>query len=110
MKLYDTHAAAASAVAARPERPATLLMHEAPGARLVIFRIAPGQSVPSHTNASTVVLTVLQGAGFVAGTDGERPVSAGDVVAYEPDEPHAMRSGDTELVLIATIAPSPASR
>ncbi len=110
MKIYDAHAAAASAVAARPERAATQLMHEAPGARLVVFRIAPGQSVPSHTNPSTVVLTVLEGRGFVAGAHGERPVSAGNVIAYEPDEPHAMRSDDTELVLIATITPSPASR
>lgn len=110
MKIYDAHAAAASAVSARPDRPATALMHESAGARLVVFRIAPGQSVPSHTNSSTVVLTVVEGSGFVSGVDGERPVSAGHVVAYAPDEPHAMRADHTQLVLVATIAPNPASR
>lgn len=110
MKVYDIRSAAAGAVSPRADRPATTLLHDSPDARLVAFRIAPGQAVPAHTNPSTVVLTVVAGSGFVSGGDGERAVRAGDVAAYEPNEEHSMRAVDEELVLLATIAPRPGAR
>jgi len=110
MKTYDPRVAARDAVAVRPDRPATALIHDTPDARLVVFRIAPGQAVPPHTSASTVVLHVLEGSGIVTGADGERRVEAGMVVAYEPREPHGMCAGGEELTLLAVIAPRPASR
>jgi quercetin dioxygenase-like cupin family protein len=66
--------------------------------------------VPAHTNASTVVLHVLEGSGMVTGADGERRVEAGTVVTYEPREPHGMRAIKEELTLLAVIAPRPACR
>ena len=110
MKLYDTRAAAASAVANRPDRPATTLLHDSADARVVIFRIDPGQEVPIHTSASTVVLVIVSGTGTVAGADGERSVGPGDIVAYEEQEPHGMRAAGEQLVIAAIIAPRPGSR
>lgn len=110
MKLYDTRAAAASAVANRPDRPATALLHDSADARVVIFRIEPGQEVPIHTSASTVVLMVVSGTGTVAGGDTERAVVPGDIVAYEEHEPHGMRAAGEQLVIAAIIAPRPGSR
>lgn len=110
MKLYNVPSAAGEAVSHRPDRPATSLLHDAPDVRLVAFRIAPRQAVPAHTNPSTVVLTVVSGSGFVSGQQGERAVRVGDVAAYEPNEEHAMRAADEELVLLAAIAPRPGSR
>lgn len=110
MITLDARRAAADAAAPAPNRPATAIVHDTPDVRLVVFRIAPGQAVPPHHNASTVILTVLAGRGFVSGRDGERAVQAGDVVAYEPNEQHGMRATDTELVLLATIAPRPGER
>jgi quercetin dioxygenase-like cupin family protein len=110
VKTYDPAALARNALSAHPDRPATALVHDAPGARLVAFRIAPGQSVAVHTSPSTVVLHVLSGSGLVSGPQGERAVEAGTVVAYEPDEPHGMRATSHELVLLAAITPRPASR
>lgn len=110
MKLHHVPAAAEEAVSARADRPASVLLHDAPDVRLVAFRIAPGQAVPAHTNPSTVVLTVISGSGFLVGREGERAVGAGDLAAYEPDEEHAMRATDEELVLLAAIAPRPGSR
>lgn len=110
MKVYDPSAVARDAVAARPGRPAMALVHDASDARLVVFRIAAGEAVPVHTSASTVVLHVLSGSGLVSGGDGEREVSAGMVIAYEPQEPHGMRAPREELRLLAVIAPRPASR
>ncbi|HUX35329.1 MAG TPA: AraC family ligand binding domain-containing protein [Gemmatimonadaceae bacterium] len=107
MNVYDPAALAAAAVATRPERPATAIVHDAAGARLVLFRIEAGQAVAPHTSASTVILSVVAGAGLVSGPDGERPVRAGDVVAYAPDERHGMRALSETLVVLATIAPRP---
>jgi quercetin dioxygenase-like cupin family protein len=109
MKTYDVHAVSSGAVSARPDRPATALMHDTPDVRLVVFRIEPGQQVAPHTSSSTVVLSILSGTGVVS--DGERDYSvrAGAVVAYMPNEPHGMRALDDPLVILATIAPRPAA-
>jgi quercetin dioxygenase-like cupin family protein len=104
------HAAAREARAASPARPATAILHDGPDARLVVFRLAPGQAVPPHRSPSTVTLTVLSGAGVLSGGDGERACLAGDVVVYAPHELHGMRTTDAELLLLATITPRPGAR
>lgn len=88
-------------------RPAVLVAENRPEARLIFFRIAPGQAVATHTNASSVFISVVSGEGFVTGAEGERPVSAGMVVTMASREPHGMRAGEMELVLAALVAPRP---
>jgi quercetin dioxygenase-like cupin family protein len=110
MKVHDAHGMAASAVTGNVARPATVLLHDSADARVVLFRIEPGQAVPVHTSPSTVVLIVISGAGIVAGATGERDVHAGDIIAYDTDEPHGMRSTTERLVIAAVIAPRPAAR
>jgi quercetin dioxygenase-like cupin family protein len=110
VKVYHPAAVARTAVRAHPDRPAVSLIHDGPDARLVVFRIAAGQSVPPHTSASTVLLHVVSGAGLVSGNGGELEVSAGMVIAYEPREAHGMRAESEELTLLAVIAPHPAGR
>ena len=114
MIALDPRAAARAAVAPNPARPATATIHDSPDARLVVFRLAPGQAVAPHRNASTVQLEVLDGAGVLTGeSDGspaDRACVAGDVVVYAPNELHAMRAGDRELLLLATITPRPGTR
>ena len=107
MKHLDPRRAARDATAAAAGRPATAILHDTPDARLVVFRIAPGQSVRPHRNPSTVLLTVLEGACILSGAEGERAFVEGDVVAYEPNELHGMRADGTEALLLATIAPRP---
>lgn len=109
MKIYDPRALAAAATA-QPHRPATALMHDSADARIVLFRIEPGQAVPVHTSTSTVLLSVLSGSGVVVGAEGERTVHAGDIVAYDAQEPHGMRADREQLVIAAVIAPRPAAR
>lgn len=115
MKTLRPASAARAAVAAHPDRPATAVVHDDADARLVVFRLAPGQAVPPHRSASTVMLTVIEGSGLLSGeSDGapvERPCVAGDVVTYAPNELHGMRAdGDDELLLLATITPRPGGR
>lgn len=109
MNIYDAAALAAGAINARSDRPATALVHDSADARVVMFRIEPGQEVSVHTSTSTVLLLIVSGAGRVAGADGERSVKAGDIVAYDAREPHGMRAGAEQLVIAAVIAPRPST-
>jgi quercetin dioxygenase-like cupin family protein len=110
MQIYDARKLAAEAVAARADRPATAVVHDSTDVRLLVFRIQPGQAVATHTNASTVVLTVVEGTGIVTGAEGERAVGGGDVIVFAPREPHGMRSIDADFILIAAIAPRSGDR
>ena len=110
MQIHDVKSAATAAVAARPDRPAMAVMHDSADVRLVVFRIEPGQQVATHTNASTVVLAVIEGTGFVSGAEGERAATVGDVIVFEPREPHAMRSNGARFMVLAAITPRPGER
>ena len=88
MNVYHVPDLAAAAVAANATRPATALIHDSADARVVVFRIEPGQQVPVHSSVSTVLLIVISGAGVVAGATGDRDVHAGDIIAYDVNEPH----------------------
>ncbi len=110
MNVLDLHHAAGEAKAANASRPATAVLHDSADARLVLFRLGPGQSVPPHRNASTVTLTVIAGHGFASGDDGERPIGPGAAIVYAPNETHGMRAADETFVLLATIVPRPGDR
>ena len=110
MKVLDPVAAAKSAVAPNPGRPATAVIHDSDDVRLIVFRISAGQQVPPHTSHSTVTLTVLEGSGILSGGNTERVCAKGDVVTYERGELHGMRADAEELLILASIAPRPGSR
>ena len=110
MKVVDPRRAARDAVAPRADRPATAILHDHDDVRMVVFRLAPGQEVPPHRSTSTVQLAVLDGRGVLAGETEEHACAPGDVVVYAPDELHAMRAVDGELLLLATITPRPGAR
>jgi len=110
MKLCDCRRAAADAVAARPDRPATTIVHDSADVRVVVFRIEPGQEVREHRSSSTVLLSVIEGSGTFTGAGAEHAVSPGVLVAYEANELHGMRAGDEMLTVLATIAPRPGTR
>ena len=110
MKVVSALTAARDAVSAQPSRPATALLHDSSDARAVVFRIEAGQEVAPHTSTSTLLLSVVAGSGTVSGASGESPVSAGDLVTYEPGELHGMKAGREHLVLVAVITPRPGAR
>lgn len=110
MKLLHVTTAASEAVGPNPNRPATATLHDSSDLRLVVFRLAAGQSVPLHRSASTVALTAISGRGFIRGSEEERLVTAGETVVFEPNEIHSMRAAACELVLLAAITPRPGDR
>lgn len=114
MIVLDPCATARGAVASKPDRAATALVHDSEDVRLVAFKLAPGQEVAAHRSTSTVTLTVLEGAGILTGGEGEHAVerrcTPGDVVAYAPNELHGMRAEGEQLLLLAAITPRPGTR
>jgi quercetin dioxygenase-like cupin family protein len=110
MELHEAIALAKLAAAASPGRPATSVIHDTPDARLVLFRLAPSQSVAVHKSTSTVVLVVLSGTGYVTGDGNDREVLEGDVAVFAPGEPHGMTAPVEEMVLLTIIAPRPGAR
>jgi quercetin dioxygenase-like cupin family protein len=110
VKTLDIRRAASEARAANPSRPATATVHDSADVRLVVFRLAPGQAVAPHRNASTVTLTAIAGRVIASGRDEEREIAPGEVVVYEPNETHGMRAIDEEAVLLAAITPRPGTR
>jgi quercetin dioxygenase-like cupin family protein len=114
MNVLQPRDAALAAHAVSLTRPASAVIADTPDARLVVFRLQPGQAVPTHRNASTVLLTVLEGSGVLTGEENgeacEGECGPGTVVLYAPNEPHGMRATDTELLLLATITPRPGDR
>lgn len=95
------------APAPRPDRPASAVIHDEPNARVVAFRLLPGQRVPEHTSDSTVVVHVVSGSGVFEGADASVTLSAGEAAVYAPGELHAMAAGDEPLQFLAVITPRP---
>lgn len=110
MQTLDPRQAAKGARSADPNRPATAILLDTADARVVVFRILPGQAVSPHHSPSSVLLTVLAGKGMFVAPDGVHACSEGDMVSFEPNEIHGMRSTDTEMHVLATITPRPGER
>ncbi|HEY4131995.1 MAG TPA: cupin domain-containing protein [Gemmatimonadaceae bacterium] len=110
MQALSPREASRQARAASPNRPTITVLADLPDARLMVIRLAPGQAVPPHHNASTVIVTVLEGQGVLSGAAAERRCATGDVVVYEPSETHGIRATDAELLVLVTVAPGPGKR
>jgi quercetin dioxygenase-like cupin family protein len=93
--------------APRTDRHATALLHDEANARVVAFRLEPGQVVPAHQSPSTVLVHVLAGRGVFSGKGGEEELGAGESAVYEPGEPHAIRANGEGVSFLAVITPRP---
>ncbi len=94
--------------AARPDRPASMLLHDEPNVRIVSFHLLPGQEVLPHTSESTVLVQVVEGSGTFTGETGEVRLGVGGAAVYAPRELHSMKAGDGELLrFLAIITPRP---
>ena len=98
MKIIDTR------IAAQPVKPATRILHDQPGTRVVAFHLEPGQRIPAHRNNGTVILAVTQGIGLFTGESGEGlRLESGMAAVYAPGEPHSIECGDSTLRFTAFI-------
>lgn len=94
---------------AREDRPASAVLHDAPGVRIVAFHLRPGQRIPAHRSTSTVVVHVVEGSGIFEGENGTARLRSGESAVFEPGESHAIEAGSLPLVFLATLAPRPGS-
>ena len=85
------------------------MLFDAAECRLVGFTLAPGQAVPVHTSASSVIVTVISGDGVFSGAESERTLQAGESLQYHPNEPHGMTAGAAGLQFLAVITPGPSA-
>ncbi|HYH78726.1 MAG TPA: AraC family ligand binding domain-containing protein [Longimicrobium sp.] len=92
---------------ARPDRPATRVLHDEANLRVVAFHLLPGQTVPPHRSTSTVLVQVIAGEGTFGGEDGEATLGAGECAVYRPGEMHSIEARSSALVFHAVIAPRP---
>jgi len=92
---------------ARPDRPATRVLHDEEQLRVVAFHLAPDQVVPPHRSAGTVLVQVVAGEGRFSGDGGEATLRAGECAVYRPEETHSIAAGDAPLVFLALIVPRP---
>jgi quercetin dioxygenase-like cupin family protein len=93
--------------AGRTQRYATALLHDDANARVVAFHLLPGQKVPPHFSASTVLVCVTSGSGRFSGAEDDALLKVGQSATYAPGETHAIEAGDEPLRFIAVITPRP---
>jgi regulator of cell morphogenesis and NO signaling len=86
---------------------ATRVLHDEPNLRVIAFHLLPGQAVPPHRNASTVLVQVITGRGRFVGDDTDATLEAGEAAVYRPGETHFIEALDEPLVFHAVIAPRP---
>lgn len=86
---------------------ASTLLHDEPSVRVVAFRLEPGQQVPPHHSPSTVMVTVIAGAGRFSGDGQVELLGAGESAVYAPGESHAIQAVDQALTFLAVITPRP---
>lgn len=97
------------AAQARADRPASAVLHDEANARVVEFRLQPGQRVPPHRSGSTVLVVVVDGRGSFEGAEGAAArLGPGEAVAFEPGESHGIVADQgVALGFLAVIAPRP---
>jgi quercetin dioxygenase-like cupin family protein len=91
----------------RAERPASAILHDDVGIRVVSFSLRPGQVIPPHRSTATVVVLVVSGRGVFRGTDTELELAAGEGAVFAPAELHAIEAQHEPLQFLALIAPPP---
>ena len=74
--------------------------------RLVLFCLEPGQEIPAHQAAATVVMQAFSGQGALVAGDEVHPARAGDVVIVPPMVPHAMSAREGRFTVLACIVSS----
>lgn len=98
---------ATAAPEARPDRPATAILHDEPNVRVIAFHLSAGQRVPPHDSASTVVVQVISGTGTFTGDGARAVLGPGESAVYAPGERHAIEAGEEALHFIALVTPRP---
>ncbi len=91
----------------RTDRPASALLHDEANVRVVAFALEPGQIVPPHSSASTVMVHVRRGGGRFLGAGDAARLAAGESAIYQAAETHSIEAGSEGVEFLAIISPGP---
>lgn len=82
------------------------LVRDEHGAASFTVEFAAGQELPTHRNASRILLQVLRGSGIIT-VSGRDPaeVVEGDQVQVGPNAPHAVFAGTAGMLLQVHLVP-----
>jgi quercetin dioxygenase-like cupin family protein len=81
-------------------RPIVSDVQDGPTGKFFTLDFAPGQSLPTHRNSATVVISVLRGSGEISVADqGPRTLAMTGVFTVQPEVEHAVTAGPDGLEL-----------
>jgi quercetin dioxygenase-like cupin family protein len=89
-----------------PDKPFKKPLFRSANVRFVLFALEPGQTLPSHSAQSDVLMLVHQGAGTFMLGDKTIEGKAGDLIVAPFGQPHGFTATE-RLVVLAVIAPDP---
>lgn len=73
---------------------------DATGGSSFTVTFLPGQVLPTHRNASRILINVLSGEGsIVVSDDRSRSLAEGAVVQIDANAPHSLLAGDSGLLI-----------
>lgn len=82
------------------------LVRDEYGSASFTVEFAPGQELPTHRNASRILLQVLRGSGIITVSEREpADVVEGDQVQVGPNAPHAVSAGTAGMLLQVHLVP-----
>ncbi|MES2305320.1 MAG: hypothetical protein V4558_07425 [Gemmatimonadota bacterium] len=79
-------------------RPTISDVVEGPEGRHFTITFGPWQRLPTHRNASRILITAVRGSGSFSLSDGTAAaLNTGGIVQVDPDVPHAVAAGEDGL-------------
>ncbi|MFP4355374.1 MAG: cupin domain-containing protein [Phycisphaerae bacterium] len=82
---------------------------QAPNFYMRQFDVAPGGCTPEHSHPWEHECYILSGQATMTTAEGDRTVSAGDVLYVAPDEIHQFRNTGSEELKFLCLVPKPSS-
>lgn len=90
----------------QPDKPFKKALFRSGNVRFVMFALEPGQTLPTHSAQSDVLMLVHRGAGTFLLGDKTIAGKAGDLIVAPFGQPHGFTATE-RLVVLAIIAPDP---
>lgn len=89
-----------------PDKPFKKALFRSANVRFVMFALEPGQTLPSHSAQSDVLMLVHRGSGTFMLGDKTIEGKTGDLIVAPFGQPHGFTAKE-RLVVLAIIAPDP---
>ncbi|MCS7170846.1 MAG: cupin domain-containing protein, partial [Aquificaceae bacterium] len=88
-----------------PFMPVREVIHKEESLKCLVFYLKPGQRIDLHRSPRRVLVIVLEGEGefFVGSTDKRERLRKGELIIYEPEEPHGFQAIEDMVVMALVV-------